>query len=137
MAEIELSTLSETPKDGFSSVTGSQEEQVFTFTEDRKLGFISVVSLIVNSMIGTGIFSTPSDVFSVVNSVGSALMLWLTGAILTLCGFVDVSLSLITVLWFTLNMVSRFPSLVEIRITYACILRSDYSLNECIDALRV
>jgi len=58
-------------------------------TEDRKLGFISVVSLIVNAMIGTGIFSTPSSVFKAVNSVGSALMLWLAGAILTLCGFVD------------------------------------------------
>lgn len=77
----------EKPKDEFNSLTDVQDEQVFICTEDRKLGFFSVVFLIVNAVMGTGIFSTPSIVFKTVNSVGSALMLWLTGAILTLCGF--------------------------------------------------
>ena len=69
-----------------------KNEQVFICTEDRKLGFFSVVFLIVNAVMGTGIFSTPSIVFKTVNNVGSALMLWLTGAILTLCGFVDIEM---------------------------------------------
>jgi amino acid transporter len=81
----------EKPKDGPSSLTDIQE-QIFICTEDRKLGFFSVVFLIVNAVMGTGIFSTPSTVFKTVNNVGSALMLWLAGAILTLCGFEDIEM---------------------------------------------
>lgn len=77
-------------KDESSSVGDVEVEQIFICSEDRKLGFISVVFLIVNAVMGTGIFSTPAIVFQTVNNVGSALMLWLTGAILTLCGFVDI-----------------------------------------------
>src|SRR5437773_219032 len=62
----------------------TKDEQVFVILEDRKLGFISVVFLIVNTMIGTGIFSTPANVYRAVNNVGTAFMLWLTGAILTI-----------------------------------------------------
>ena len=64
----------------------TKDEQVFVILEDRKLGFISVVFLIVNTMIGTGIFSTPANVYRAVNNVGPAFMLWLTGAILTISG---------------------------------------------------
>ena len=64
----------------------TKDEQVFVILEDRKLGFISVVFLIVNTMIGTGIFSTPANVYRAVNNVGTAFMLWLTGAILTISG---------------------------------------------------
>ena len=60
-----------------------KDEQVFVIPEGRKLGFVSVVFLIVNSMIGTGIFSTPASVYRAVNNVGSAFMLWVTGGVLT------------------------------------------------------
>jgi hypothetical protein len=89
MAQTDSLGLSEKSNDGPSSVTDLQE-QVFAFAEDRKLGFVSVVFLIINAMMGTGIFSTPSSVFEAVNSVGSALMVWLTGAVLSLSGFVDI-----------------------------------------------
>lgn len=89
MTQTDSLGLSEKSNDGPSSVTDFQE-QVFAFAEDRKLGFVSVVFLIVNAMMGTGIFSTPSSIFEAVNSVGSALMVWLTGAVLTLSGFVDI-----------------------------------------------
>ena len=62
------------------------DEQEYVIPEDRKLGFTSVVFLIVNMMIGTGIFSTPAYVYRAVNNVGSAFMLWLTGAVITISG---------------------------------------------------
>lgn len=62
-------------------------EQVFIIPNDRKLGFISVLFLIVNTMIGTGIFSTPANVYRGVNSVGPAMILWSVGAILTICRY--------------------------------------------------
>lgn len=89
MTQTDSLGLSKESNDGPSSVTDFQE-QVFVLAEDRKLGCVSVVFLIVNAMMGTGIFSTPSSVFEAVNSVGSALMIWLTGAVLTLSGFVDI-----------------------------------------------
>jgi len=92
MTSIPSSVSHEKPKDGSNSVINLEDEQVFICTEDRNLGFFSVVFLIVNAVMGTGIFSTPSIVFKTVNNVGSALMLWMTGAILTLCGFVDVEM---------------------------------------------
>jgi amino acid transporter len=92
MTPTPSSVSSKKPVDGSDSFTDVQDEQAFIFTEDRKLGFFSVVFLIVNAVMGTGIFSTPSIVFKTVNSVGSALMLWLVGAILTLCGFGDTEM---------------------------------------------
>ena len=71
----------ELQNDDFTAV---KDEQVFVIPEGRKLGFTSVVFLIVNSMIGTGIFSTPASVYRAVNNVGSAFMLWVTGGVLTI-----------------------------------------------------
>ncbi|RPB05326.1 amino acid transporter [Choiromyces venosus 120613-1] len=62
------------------------DEQVFVIPEDRKLGIISTVFLIINKMIGSGVFSTPSGVLAATGSVGIALILWLVGGILALCG---------------------------------------------------
>ena len=67
-------------------VTSTKDEQFFLIPEDRKLRFISVVLLIVNTMIGTGIFSTPANIYRAVNNVGTTFMLWLTGAVLTVSG---------------------------------------------------
>lgn len=64
--------------------TAANDEQVFVIPEGRKLGFASIVFLIVNSMIGTGIFSTPASVYRAVNNIGSAFMLWVTGGVLTI-----------------------------------------------------
>lgn len=56
-----------------------EEEQTFTYSESRKLGVTSAVFLIINKMIGTGIFSTPSGIFVNTGSVGVSLMLWVIG----------------------------------------------------------
>ncbi|KEY71173.1 hypothetical protein S7711_02287 [Stachybotrys chartarum IBT 7711] len=68
--------------DGAASV-GAQK---YSYTEDRKIGVTGAVFLILNKMIGTGIFSTPSGIFAATGSVGISLMLWLVGGVLTFCG---------------------------------------------------
>ncbi|CAG9983960.1 unnamed protein product [Clonostachys byssicola] len=73
-------------------VRGSNDEssvidaQTYAYSEDRKIGVTGAVFLILNKMIGTGIFSTPSSVFAATGSVGVAFILWLVGGILTFCG---------------------------------------------------
>ncbi|KAL7268527.1 hypothetical protein RUND412_008848 [Rhizina undulata] len=52
--------------------------------EKRRLGYLSTAALIINKMIGTGIFSTPSSVLQSTGSKGGAIMLWVAGALMTL-----------------------------------------------------
>lgn len=52
-----------------------------------KLNGLSAMSLIVNKMIGTGIFSTPSIIFQYCQgNVGLYLLLWIIGSIVIGCG---------------------------------------------------
>ncbi|KAJ6785469.1 hypothetical protein PWT90_01179 [Aphanocladium album] len=62
------------------------ESQRFSFSDERKLGIMSTAFLIINNMIGTGIFSAPAAVFSATGSVGISLMMWFVGGILAFCG---------------------------------------------------
>ncbi|RLV91985.1 High-affinity methionine permease [Spathaspora sp. JA1] len=53
----------------------------------QKLGTLSCISLIVNKIIGTGIFSNPSPIFQYVNgNVGIFLLLFFLGGIIIFCG---------------------------------------------------
>ncbi|KAK0732046.1 amino acid/polyamine transporter I [Lasiosphaeris hirsuta] len=63
-----------------------KEEQTYAYSDDRKMGITGAVFLILNKMIGTGIFSTPSGIFAATGSVGISLMLWVIGGLLTFCG---------------------------------------------------
>ncbi|KKA28283.1 hypothetical protein TD95_001846, partial [Thielaviopsis punctulata] len=65
--------------------------EIFKLTEsnlfiERKLGVFSTALLIINRMVGTGIFTTPAAVIRSTNSVGAALLFWVLGGILTLAG---------------------------------------------------
>ncbi|KAK1758845.1 high-affinity methionine permease [Echria macrotheca] len=78
---------------GAGTGTGAQEqvgeveqENTYAYADDRKLGITGAVFLILNKMIGTGIFSTPSGIFAATGSVGISLMLWVIGGVLTFCG---------------------------------------------------
>ncbi|KAM3440032.1 hypothetical protein NHJ13734_003467 [Beauveria thailandica] len=62
------------------------EAQHFAYSDERKLGVVSVSLLIINKMIGTGIFSAPATVFSATGSVGISMILWFVGGILAFCG---------------------------------------------------
>lgn len=56
-----------------------QAEESFQYTESQKLGLVGTVFVILNKMIGTGIFSTPSGIFAATGSVGVSLFLWVIG----------------------------------------------------------
>ncbi|KAK0636422.1 amino acid/polyamine transporter I [Bombardia bombarda] len=58
----------------------------YTLPESRKIGIAGAVFLILNKMIGTGIFSTPSSIFASTGSVGICLLLWAVAGLLTLSG---------------------------------------------------
>ncbi|KAF1817012.1 amino acid transporter [Eremomyces bilateralis CBS 781.70] len=55
--------------------------------EERfRLGVWSVMGLVFNRMIGTGIFQTPSRAMQGTGSTGATLMFWFAGIIYALCG---------------------------------------------------
>jgi hypothetical protein len=56
-----------------------KEVNKYAYDDSRKLGITGAVFLILNKMIGTGIFSTPSSIFAATGSVGVSLMLWVIG----------------------------------------------------------
>ncbi|KAI0836502.1 amino acid transporter [Hypoxylon sp. FL0890] len=60
--------------------------QQFAYSDSRKIGVTGALFLILNKMIGTGIFSTPSAIFAATGSVGISIILWIVGGILTFCG---------------------------------------------------
>jgi len=66
---------------GASPVSGSGTPAL-----ERRLGVFSATTLIVGSMIGSGIFIAPSIMASQVASPGLTLGLWVVGGILTLLG---------------------------------------------------
>ncbi|KAL2120227.1 hypothetical protein VTJ04DRAFT_4253 [Mycothermus thermophilus] len=72
--------------DGDIEVGEIKEENKYAYDDSRKLGITGAVFLILNKMIGTGIFSTPSSIFAATGSVGVSLMLWVIGGFLTFCG---------------------------------------------------
>lgn len=53
----------------------------------RNLGLVSAVFLILNRMIGTGVFSIPSSIYLSTGSVGWSLLLWVLGGLVAACGF--------------------------------------------------
>ncbi|KAK0652600.1 amino acid/polyamine transporter I [Cercophora newfieldiana] len=58
----------------------------YDIPESRKIGVAGAVFLILNKMIGTGIFSTPSSIFASTGSVGISLLMWAVAGLLTLSG---------------------------------------------------
>ena len=56
-----------------------EEDISFHYDDSQKIGITGAVFLILNKMIGTGIFSTPSGIFAATGSVGVCLFLWIIG----------------------------------------------------------
>lgn len=76
--------------DNDGSVGEVQAAEKFAFGEDRKIGITGAVFLILNKMIGTGIFSTPSAIFAATGSVGVSLFLWIIGKLKVLINLASV-----------------------------------------------
>lgn len=66
--------------------TSSADDVAFHYDDSQKIGICGAVFLILNKMIGTGIFSTPASIFVATGSVGVSLMLWVIGGLITFCG---------------------------------------------------
>lgn len=54
--------------------------------QKRQIGTVSATFLIVNRMVGSGIFATPSSILKSSGSVGLALFMWLLGAVIASTG---------------------------------------------------
>ena len=54
--------------------------------QKRQIGITSAVFLIFNRMIGTGIFATPSAIFTLSGSVGLSLFIWVAGMLIAAAG---------------------------------------------------
>ncbi|KAH7309206.1 amino acid transporter [Stachybotrys elegans] len=54
--------------------------------QERTIGIFGAVSLIVNKIIGSGIFSTPATILRLSGSPGMALMCWLIGGVIATSG---------------------------------------------------
>ncbi|KAJ8516860.1 hypothetical protein ONZ45_g5855 [Pleurotus djamor] len=54
--------------------------------EKRRLGTFSAMFMIFNSIIGTGIYATPSNILRSAGSVGVALIMWLVGTLIAASG---------------------------------------------------
>ncbi|KAJ1921122.1 hypothetical protein IWQ60_006839 [Tieghemiomyces parasiticus] len=52
----------------------------------RTLGVLSGTAMVAGLMIGSGIFSTPATVLTSAGSAGMAFVIWVIGALVTLCG---------------------------------------------------
>lgn len=54
--------------------------------QESKIGRFTVVLLIMNRTIGSGIFLTPHRILAGAGCVGGALFLWVAGALISICG---------------------------------------------------
>ncbi|KZF19186.1 methionine permease [Xylona heveae TC161] len=68
------------PSDGSLSISESN------ILQDRQIGVFGAISLIVNKIVGAGIFSTPASIFKLSGSPGMALVLWVIAGIISTCG---------------------------------------------------
>ncbi|KAJ9132201.1 Amino acid transporter [Coniochaeta hoffmannii] len=64
----------------------SEQYHTFVFPEERKLGTWSTAFLIINRVVGNGIYSTPSTIIRYTDSVGATLLFWVLGGLMTFCG---------------------------------------------------
>jgi len=80
--------LEENGRDSRGEVSSKRKDAVYyaPIPEKQKLGYLSTAALIINKMIGTGIFSKPSAILRQTGSKGGALFLWATGGVMTLTG---------------------------------------------------
>ncbi|KAK6350956.1 hypothetical protein TWF718_004136 [Orbilia javanica] len=66
----------------------------YIIPEDRKLGYVSTALLIVNRIIGSGIFATVDQIVRSTDSTGTALFFWIVGGVVSLLLFVYLEFGL-------------------------------------------
>ncbi|KAJ2740203.1 hypothetical protein H4S06_006173, partial [Coemansia sp. BCRC 34490] len=53
---------------------------------ERRLGLWSGMAIVIGTIIGSGIFSTPSLILDAVGSAGMSVVVWILGAAVSICG---------------------------------------------------
>ncbi|KAJ5166930.1 uncharacterized protein N7482_005711 [Penicillium canariense] len=74
---------SSSSEDASRSIVRVQEAHIL---QERKIGVFGAISLIVNKIVGAGIFSTPASIFQLSGSPGMALILWVIAGAISTCG---------------------------------------------------
>ncbi|KAK3368223.1 amino acid permease-domain-containing protein [Podospora didyma] len=73
---------------GTADESSLEDYHDFVYPEDRKLGTWSTAFLIINRVVGAGVYSTPASIIYYTNSVGVTLLFWVLGGVMTFCLFV-------------------------------------------------
>lgn len=80
-------------RNNFNHFTGTKQDTRQDTKDDknvvelkRELNLLSACNLIISSIIGTGIFVSPSAILSYSGSVGLSLVIWVISGILSLLG---------------------------------------------------
>lgn len=67
--------------------SNDQEAAVVQLDQNKKeIGYFSATSLCLNRMLGAGVFSTGSTIFTLSGSVGTSLIMWAAGSIIAFTG---------------------------------------------------
>ncbi|KAI3380648.1 hypothetical protein SNEBB_006272 [Seison nebaliae] len=78
-------------KDSTELVTFSPESPKNENKLEKSIGLLSATLLIINIIMGTGIFISPTGVIKHCDSIGVSLIIWLACGLLTLCGALSYS----------------------------------------------
>lgn len=71
---------------GSDDVEAGQQFMTALDKGEKKIGLASSVFLIVNRMLGTGVFAVSSTIYTLSGSIGLALIMWAIGAVIALAG---------------------------------------------------
>ncbi|CAK9436919.1 uncharacterized protein LODBEIA_P14360 [Lodderomyces beijingensis] len=75
--------------DNISHLSTGSEHQVGIVQTDRnvkEIGIVSASFLMLNRMLGAGVFSTGSTIYALSGSVGTSLMMWFAGTVIAFSG---------------------------------------------------
>ncbi|CCF56060.1 hypothetical protein KAFR_0A06250 [Kazachstania africana CBS 2517] len=75
-----------TEQDDVSELEAGQQFLTQLDKGEKQLGLLSCIGLICNRMLGTGVFSTSSTIYTQCGSIGLALIMWAVGGIIALAG---------------------------------------------------
>ncbi|BEJ12726.1 hypothetical protein CspHIS471_0211860 [Cutaneotrichosporon sp. HIS471] len=70
----------------YGSLESDKDTESLHSDDRRQIGLVSAVFIILNRMIGTGVFATPSTILNLSGSVGMSLVMWVVGSIIAAAG---------------------------------------------------
>ncbi|KAI5836894.1 amino acid permease-domain-containing protein [Morchella snyderi] len=84
--ELELEPLDQEDREVLEEAERDPNAITTSTTIAQKLGLFSTCCMIINRIIGTGIFSTPATILKATGSPGASLLLWAAGAFVSFAG---------------------------------------------------